>query len=109
MGKADASPYVGLKVSIVGGGIAGLATAAALRRAGDLVRYVLVQVKDETASAHDWRNDKVFEQSRFSHEVGAAIHLQPNAARVMKQLGFDHDRAKSVINLHVRRQLSIDI
>ena len=59
----------GLRVTIVGGGLGGLTAATALRRQGHHVQ--------------------VFEQSRFANEVGAAIHLTPNASGLMHQLGLD--------------------
>ncbi|KAL6703985.1 hypothetical protein ACN47E_008923 [Coniothyrium glycines] len=67
-----------LDVAVIGGGIAGLAAAATLRRQGHHVT--------------------VYEQSRFLNEVGAAIHLAPNAARILKTLGFDPVRANAVQN-----------
>ncbi|KZM28363.1 Salicylate 1-monooxygenase [Ascochyta rabiei] len=58
-----------LKVIVVGAGLGGLATAIALTRAG-----------------HDV---DVFEKSSFHNEVGAAIHLAPNATRVLKSWDCD--------------------
>ncbi|KAJ6128922.1 hypothetical protein N7471_010139 [Penicillium samsonianum] len=60
---------MGLQVVVVGAGLAGLAAAIALHRAG--------------------HNVKVIEQSGFHNEVGAAIHIAPNATRVLKDLGCD--------------------
>lgn len=31
----------------------------------------------------------IFEQSRFSCEIGAAIHVGPNASRALAHLGYD--------------------
>ena len=59
----------GLRVIIVGGGLGGLTAAIALRRQGHRVQ--------------------VFEQSSFVNEVGAAIHLTPNASGLMYQMGLD--------------------
>ncbi|KEF59116.1 uncharacterized protein A1O9_03960 [Exophiala aquamarina CBS 119918] len=70
---------ISLDVAIIGGGIAGLATAIALRRAGHQVT--------------------VYEKSRFSNEVGAAIHCAPNATRVLEWLGFDFIKANAVKNV----------
>jgi len=61
--------HEGLNVMIIGGGLAGLAAAISLRQNGHHV--------------------EIFEQSRFANEVGAAIHMTPNATGVLKQIGVD--------------------
>ncbi|KAF3039906.1 hypothetical protein E8E12_005699 [Didymella heteroderae] len=53
------------RIIIVGGGIAGLAAAIALRK--------------------DKRHIIILEQSRLSTEIGATISLQPNATRILQQ------------------------
>ncbi|KAH6629613.1 FAD binding domain-containing protein [Boeremia exigua] len=53
------------RIIIVGGGIAGLAAAIALRK--------------------DNRQITILEQSRLSTEIGATISLQPNATRIIQQ------------------------
>jgi salicylate hydroxylase len=58
-----------LHVGIIGAGIAGLAAAIGLSRAG-----------------HDV---ELFERSSFKNEVGAAIALSPNASPVLERWGFD--------------------
>ncbi|KAI0528082.1 hypothetical protein F5B22DRAFT_583524 [Xylaria bambusicola] len=60
-----------MKVIIVGAGIGGLSAAIALNRAG-----------------HDV---EVYESSSFLNEVGAAIHLAPNATRVLKRWDLDFE------------------
>jgi len=57
-----------LRVAVIGAGIAGLATAAALARAG--IRCV------------------VLEQARVLTEVGVGIQVTPNAARLLHRLGM---------------------
>ncbi|KAJ9113567.1 hypothetical protein QFC20_001918 [Naganishia adeliensis] len=63
-----------VKIIIVGGGIAGLATAIALRAPG--------------------RQVTVLEASRMNKEVGAAISLQPNAVKILKQWGLEEEFRK---------------
>ncbi|KAK8030012.1 hypothetical protein PG993_011303 [Apiospora rasikravindrae] len=74
-----------LKIIIVGGGIAGLSAAIALRRAGHEVH--------------------VYERSSFANEVGAAIHIPPNASRSLLGWGLDTIRSKFVM---VRRSYRAD-
>lgn len=74
-----------LNVIIVGGGIAGLSAAIALRRAGHAVH--------------------VYERSSFANEVGAAIHIPPNASRPLLAWGLDPVKAKFVM---VRRSYRAD-
>lgn len=57
-----------LKIAIIGGGIGGLATAAALRDSG-----------------HDVC---VYEQTDQFREIGAGVTLHPNATRLLETLGF---------------------
>ncbi|KAI3336709.1 FAD/NAD(P)-binding domain-containing protein [Xylariaceae sp. AK1471] len=65
-----------MKVVIVGAGIGGLGAAIALNRAG-----------------HDV---EVYESSSFLNEVGAAIHIAPNASRVMKSWDCDFETLSPV-------------
>ncbi|KAE8371911.1 hypothetical protein BDV26DRAFT_286391 [Aspergillus bertholletiae] len=58
-----------IKVVVVGAGLAGLGAAISLSRAGHEVQ--------------------VIEQSGFLNEVGAAIHVAPNATRILKAWGCD--------------------
>ncbi|NUT51934.1 MAG: NAD(P)-binding protein [Saccharothrix sp.] len=57
-----------LSIAVVGGGIAGLATAAALHRVG--------------------LRCEVFEQTRHLREIGAGIQLAPQAVRALRRLGL---------------------
>lgn len=58
-----------LNVIIVGAGIAGLSAAISLRRAGHCVH--------------------LYEKSSMNNEIGAAIHVPPNAARFLTAWGLD--------------------
>ncbi|TKA50234.1 hypothetical protein B0A53_06334 [Rhodotorula sp. CCFEE 5036] len=70
MPNADSSQ---LDVVVIGAGIAGLAAATALRH----------------------HNVTVLEQSRLKEEVGAAIHLGPNAAKIALGWGMSLDNLNS--------------
>ncbi|KAL1878361.1 hypothetical protein Plec18167_004433 [Paecilomyces lecythidis] len=65
-----------LKVVVVGAGIGGLSAAVALREAGHSVH--------------------VLEKSCFLGEVGAALLVAPNGARVLSRLGFSFTRARGM-------------
>ncbi|KAH8688648.1 hypothetical protein BGW36DRAFT_421245 [Talaromyces proteolyticus] len=78
----DASPSLdgpsnlSLKILIVGGGIGGLTAAIALREQGHEV--------------------DIYEQSQFANEVGAAIHIVPNANSVLQRLGIMHEEEGAI-------------
>src|SRR5579871_1672673 len=57
-----------MRILVIGGGIGGLTTTIALRRAG--------------FDAH------AYEQLRELREIGAGVNLGPNAVRVLNGLGF---------------------
>ncbi|KAH8898945.1 salicylate hydroxylase [Thozetella sp. PMI_491] len=78
-----------LNVAIVGGGIAGLSAALALRRAGHLVH--------------------IYERSSFLTEVGAAIHVASNASRALLAWGFDMHRAKAITTKRSRRMSGLTL
>lgn len=67
---------VQLEVLIVGGGIAGLAAAIALSRAG--------------------HNVTVLEKSSFKREAGFIINLGSNATAVLNAFGFDFSKSRAV-------------
>ncbi|VUC32393.1 unnamed protein product [Clonostachys rosea] len=66
-----------LDIIVAGAGLGGLGAAIALARAG--------------------HNVEIFEQSRFLNEVGAAIHIAPNATRILKSWGVDFDDLQAVL------------
>ncbi|KAJ5028981.1 hypothetical protein J3E73DRAFT_388494 [Bipolaris maydis] len=66
--------FLVLNIGVVGAGIAGLAAAAVLSRLG--------------------HNVELYERSHFTNEVGAAIHIGPNSAPILRALGFDIAGAK---------------
>ncbi|PLB54959.1 monooxygenase [Aspergillus steynii IBT 23096] len=65
-----------LKVIVVGAGLGGLGAAIALNRSGHEVQ--------------------VIEQSGFLNEVGAAIHMAPNATRVLRSWGVELESLRPV-------------
>ena len=62
-----------LDVGVVGAGVAGLAAAIALCRAG--------------------HNVTIYERSTFKNEIGAAISFTPNANLILDRWGFDARKA----------------
>lgn len=68
------NPSRSLNIIVAGAGIAGVTAAVALRQAGHTVHLL--------------------EKSAFANpEVGAAINVTPNGARLLRSLGFDFERA----------------
>ena len=63
-----------LRIAIVGGGIGGLTAALAFRARGLTVT--------------------VFEQAEVFEEIGAGVSIHPNAARLLKRVGFDDQLRK---------------
>lgn len=83
MTASTKTPGTTLQVGIIGAGIAGLSAAIAISQAGHQVT--------------------IYERSKFSNEVGAAIVLAPNATRILRRWGFDFDAAGAVPNNRMRR------
>ncbi|EWY94922.1 salicylate hydroxylase [Fusarium oxysporum NRRL 32931] len=67
-GHTAAAKSDGLNIVVIGAGIGGLTAAIFLRRQGHRVTLL--------------------EQSRFANEVGAAMHLAPNANGILRRLGI---------------------
>jgi salicylate hydroxylase len=40
---------------------------------------------------------QIFERSRFANESGAAIHICPNASRVLEHWGYDFVRSSGMV------------
>ncbi len=72
-----------LEVGVVGCGIAGLSAALALSKDGHSV--------------------EMFERSQFTNEVGAAIVIGVNATRILREWGFDFEKAGALDYSQVRR------
>jgi salicylate hydroxylase len=77
------------RAGIIGSGIAGLCAAIALRRAG-------------------W-SCELFERSSFTHEIGAAITVTPNATHCLAHWGFDFAKARPVLNQQIRFMMARDL
>ncbi|MFK7753748.1 MAG: FAD-dependent oxidoreductase [Sedimentitalea sp.] len=83
----------GLDIAVIGGGIAGLASALCLRQRG--------------------ANVAVFEQAEAITEVGAGLQITPNGAVVLNALGLGPDfarialRAKAVVLRDYRRRSDV--
>lgn len=73
-----------LKVIIAGGGIGGFTAAIALRQQGHDVEVSLAPFYLEALAP---TCSQLYEQSRFANEIGAAIHMVPNAVGLLRRLG----------------------
>jgi salicylate hydroxylase len=82
-GTNSTNGTTGLNIGISGAGVAGLAAAIGLRRAGHTVT--------------------IFERSQFRNEAGAAVSIPPNGARLLEAWGFDAKKAGGIENIQVRR------
>lgn len=81
----------GLHILIAGAGIGGLATAIALRQQGHRVEvsYSCIRTSGCRQEVETKTWTQLFERSRFANEIGAAIHLTPNANSALLRLGID--------------------
>ncbi|KAI1336036.1 salicylate hydroxylase [Xylariaceae sp. FL0016] len=77
MGSLDTSGWRRLNVGVVGGGIGGMCTAIALRRAG-----------------HDVT---VYEKADFAGEVGASVSCAANGTRWLHEWGVDVEKGDPVV------------
>ncbi|KAI1746717.1 putative salicylate hydroxylase [Xylaria castorea] len=75
-----------LRIIIIGAGVGGLTSAIALRRMGHSAMSLT-----NTSNLYG----KIFDRSMFASELGAAISLSPNGARVLASLGFSFERAEA--------------
>ncbi|PVI04317.1 FAD binding domain-containing protein [Periconia macrospinosa] len=71
-----------LSIVVVGAGIGGLSAAIFLR--------------------HQGHNVTLLEQSRFANEVGAAVHIAPNAAGLVRRMGIDAPATGAVKCTHMK-------
>jgi 2-polyprenyl-6-methoxyphenol hydroxylase-like FAD-dependent oxidoreductase len=84
-----------LDVAVIGAGIAGLMTAVALVQSGHNVEVrtlpLALRARHATDKGHPCL--QIYERSKFANEIGAAINMCPNAARILSYYEFDFARA----------------
>lgn len=93
-----------MRAIIIGGGIAGLSAAVGLRRAGhDVLVSSWGNCPSPTCHSSQIQANtrQVVERSSFLNEVGAAIHVPPNASKILLRWGFDTERAMADVALIV--------
>ncbi|KAI4679919.1 uncharacterized protein J4E88_005809 [Alternaria novae-zelandiae] len=77
MGSTEAAGWRPLSVGIIGGGIGGLSTAIALRRAGHMVT--------------------IYERNDFAGEAGASVSCAANGTRWLHEWGVDVEKGDPVV------------
>jgi len=78
-----------LKIAIVGAGIGGLSAAIGLRRNGHEVEVgCMPSLPRARHKKRHLTQVKLYEQSRFANETGAAVHLAPNSNGILRRFGI---------------------
>ncbi len=95
-----------LEVGIVGGGLAGLSAAIALKRAGHRVEVgaqkCSIQRSKRIFALTMCVIAKIFEKTDFKKEAGITLAIAPNAGLVYQSWGFDLEEVGGVEGLQVR-------
>lgn len=99
MPTSNTAEKLGLNVSIVGAGLAGLAAGIALRRAGHRVQ---VGRRELEYRLHHAYVPKIFDSAHDISEIGAAIVVPRNGARVLEHFGYDKQNLNGVESGGVR-------
>lgn len=82
-----------LDIAIIGAGIAGLLAAVALVQSGHNVEVISIFSTSCRAMSLTSGCEKLYERSKFANEIGAAINMCPNAARILSYYEFNFPRA----------------
>ena len=82
-----------LDIAVIGAGIAGLLTAVALVQSGHNVEVESIYKTNCKTISLTSACEQLYERSKFANEIGAAINMCPNAARILSYYEFDFPRA----------------